>query len=91
MKGKKVVRNEVGEKGEQREYFFGYKTHLSPDKSGRDSSRKAGPQVLPMMVISSLPWWRKTPMYRGGRGRGVCQRPMAGDRGYDDGMKSAYG
>lgn len=29
VKGKKVVKDEAGKKQEQREYFFGYKTHVS--------------------------------------------------------------
>jgi IS5 family transposase len=79
VKGKKVVRNEAGEKEQQREYFLGYKTHVSLNaETGLITSLKVTPgsaydgHQLPSLVEEDL-------------AQGVGAEVYAGDRGYDDG------
>lgn len=84
VKGKRVVRNEEGEKQQQREYFFGYKTHLSLNaETGLITSLKVTPgpaydgHQLPALVEEDL-------------AQGVGAMVYAGDRGYDDGENHLY-
>ena len=82
--GKKVVRNEVGGKEERREYFYGYKTHVSLNAdTGLITSLKVTPgaaydgHALPDLVTQDV-------------AQGVAVRVYAGDKGYDDGENHEF-
>lgn len=84
VKGKKVVRNEAGEKQQQREYFYGYKTHLSLN---------AETGLITSLEVSS------GEAYDGHYLRPLVEQELkqrlpvevyAGDRGYDDGENHEF-
>ena len=84
VKGKKVVRDEAGKKHDQKEHFFGYKTHLSLNAdTGLITSLKVTPgsaydgHELPDLVTQDV-------------AQGVEVRVYAGDKGYDDGENHEF-
>ena len=84
VKGKKVVRNEVGGKEERREYFYGYKAHVSLNaETGFITSLKVTPGAaydghqLPSLVEQDL-------------AQGIGAKVYSGDRGYDDGENHEF-
>tara|TARA_B100000315_G_C14517819_1_gene560021 strand:+ start:154 stop:1278 length:1125 start_codon:yes stop_codon:yes gene_type:complete len=84
VKGSKKVKDEEGKEREQKEYFYGYKTHLSINAETRlitslevtTGSAYDGHQ-LPGLVEQDL-------------AQGVGAKVYAGDRGYDDGENHLY-
>lgn len=84
VKGKKVVRDEAGEKEEQKEYFLGYKTHLSLNaETGLITSLTVTPgsaydgHHLPDLVEQDV-------------AQGIGAVVYAGDKAYDDGENHLY-
>ena len=84
VKGKKVAVDEAGKKHEQREYFFGYKSHVSLNaETGLITSLKVTPgsaydgHELPGLVGGDL-------------AQGVEAQVYAGDKGYDDGENHEF-
>ena len=84
VKGKKIVRDEAGEKHEQKEYFYGYKAHVSLNaETGLITSLKVTPgsaydgHELPDLVKKDL-------------AQGVGAEVYAGDKGYDDGENHEF-
>jgi IS5 family transposase len=84
VKGKKIVKDENGKKHEQREYFFGYKAHVSLNaESGLITSLKVTSgsaydgHELPDLVKADL-------------AQGVGAKVYAGDKGYDDGENHEF-
>ena len=84
VKGKKVVRNEHGEKEEQREYFYGYKSHVSLNaETGLITSLEVSSgeaydgHYLKSLVEQELK-------------QGLPVEVYAGDRGYDDGENHEF-
>jgi IS5 family transposase len=84
VKGSKKVKDEAGQERVQKEYFYGYKTHLSINaENGLITSLKVttgsaydGHQ-LPTLVEQDL-------------AQGAPAEVYAGDRGYDDGENHLY-
>ena len=84
VKGKKIVRNEAGEKHELKEYFYGYKSHVSLNaESGLITSLKVTPgsayggHHLPDLVKQDM-------------AQGIGAKVYAGDKGYDDGENHEF-
>lgn len=79
VKGSKRVRDEKGEEKRQKEYFYGYKAHISLNaQTGLITSLQVTPgsaydgHHLPSLVAGDL-------------AQGVGAQVYAGDKGYDDG------
>ncbi len=79
VKGTKRVRDEEGQERRQREYFYGYKAHVSLNaQTGLITSLEVSPGLaydghhLPSLVAGDL-------------AQGIGAEIYAGDRGYDDG------
>jgi len=84
VKGKKVAVDEAGKKHEQKEYFYGFKAHVSLNaETGLITSLKVTEgsaydgHELPDLVRSDL-------------AQGVEARVYAGDKGYDDGENHEF-
>lgn len=84
VKGKKVVRNEAGEKQQQREYFFGYKTHVSLNaETGLITSLK-------VTTGSAYDGHELPDLVKQDMAQGVEVKVYAGDKGYDDGENHEF-
>lgn len=84
VKGNKRVRDEKGEERQQKEYFYGYKTHVSLNgETGLITSLTVTPgsaydgHQLPALVEQDL-------------AQGIGAQVYAGDRGYDDGENHEF-
>lgn len=84
VKGKKVVRDEEGQKQGQPEYCYGYKTHVSLNaETGLITSLKVTPG-------SAYDGHHLADLVEQDLAQGVGAQVYAGDRGYDDGENHLY-
>ena len=84
VKGKKIVKDENGNKHEQTEYFFGYKAHVSLNaESGLITSLKVTPG-------SAYDGHELPELVRADQDLGVEAKVYAGDKGYDDGENHEF-
>lgn len=84
VKGSKKVKDEEGKEREQKEYFYGYKTHLSINAESRLITS------LEVTTGSSYDGHQLAGLVEQDLAQGLGVEVYAGDRGYDDGENHLY-
>lgn len=84
VKGSKKVKDEQGQEREQKQYFYGYKTHLSINAETRLITS------LEVTTGSAYDGHQLTGLVEQDLAQAVGGEVYAGDRGYDDGENHLY-